>query len=98
MKPFHRSCEAVLKHGLGIDSDDPIVGFDHVGIHPESDLSSVLQQAFGRRRKVSAPLDLAARAFSTRSRPTPTEATPMLAEKFLLLLETLKSRSYPDGG
>ena len=22
----------------------------------------------------------------------------MLAEKFLLLLETLKSRSYPDGG
>jgi hypothetical protein len=25
------------------------------------------------------------------------EVTPMLAEKFLLLLETLKSRTYPDG-
>jgi hypothetical protein len=27
-----------------------------------------------------------------------TEDTSMLAEKFFLLLETLKSRSYPDGG
>jgi hypothetical protein len=26
------------------------------------------------------------------------EATPVLAEKFFLLLETLKSGSYPDGG
>jgi hypothetical protein len=26
------------------------------------------------------------------------EVTPMLAEKCFLLLETLKSRSYPDGG
>jgi hypothetical protein len=25
------------------------------------------------------------------------EDTPVLAEKFFLLLETLKSRSYPDG-
>jgi hypothetical protein len=25
------------------------------------------------------------------------EATPMLAEKFFLLLETLKSHAYPDG-
>jgi hypothetical protein len=27
-----------------------------------------------------------------------TEGTPVLAEKFFLLLETLKSRSYQDGG
>jgi hypothetical protein len=26
------------------------------------------------------------------------KATPMLAEKFILLLETLRSHSHPDGG
>jgi hypothetical protein len=26
------------------------------------------------------------------------ESTPMLAEKFILLLETLRSHTFPDGG
>jgi hypothetical protein len=29
--------------------------------------------------------------------PIPRETRKMLAEKFILILETLKSRSYPDG-
>ena len=36
-------------------------------------------------------------AASTPTQLHANEATPMLAEKFILLMETLKSRASPDG-
>lgn len=42
-------------------------------------------------------MDLAALFLRSYAEPLPAKAAPMLAEKFFLLLETLKSRSYPDG-
>jgi hypothetical protein len=81
---------------------DQTTGFGHVGIHHQPDLRSVLQQISGGRGAASAPVDLAARAARSRAetypaKPNPDKAAPMLAEKLLLLLETLKSRTYPDG-